>query len=92
MLGFRLAAEKPPEARRVTDVVVERFEHVYEVDPALMTRVPQQNLANWDVHRIVESRWEHLRWMHDHWADSLVHPSELIRELEEEEGQSERAG
>jgi hypothetical protein len=30
--------------------------------------------------------------MHDHWADSLVHPSELIRELEEEEGQSERAG
>ena len=37
MLGFRLAAEKPPEARRVTDVVIERLEHVYEVDPALMT-------------------------------------------------------
>jgi hypothetical protein len=86
MLGFRLAAEKPPEARRVTDVVVERLEHVYEVDPALMTeRVSQQVMPNWDVNRIVDSRWEHLRWMHDHWADSLIHPSELLAELEEEE-------
>jgi hypothetical protein len=87
MLGFRLVAEKPPEARRVTDVVIERLEHIYEVDPALMTeRVAQQHMPNWDVHRIVDSRWEHLRWMHDHWADSLVHPSELLQELEDEGG------
>jgi hypothetical protein len=86
MLGFRLAAQRPPEPRRITDVVVERLEHVLEVDPALMTeRVPQQNLPNWDVERIVESRWEHLAWMHDHWADGLVHPSELLAELAEEE-------
>ena len=33
MIGFRLAAQRPPEERRVTDVVVMRFDHVYEVDP-----------------------------------------------------------
>jgi hypothetical protein len=87
MLGFRLASQKPPEARRVTDVVVERLEHVYEVDPALMAeRVTQQAMPNWDVARIVDSRWEHLAWMHDHWADTLIHPSDLLKELEEEEG------
>jgi hypothetical protein len=43
-------------------------------------------MPNWDVARIVDSRWEHLAWMHDHWADTLIHPSELLKELEEEEG------
>ena len=33
MPGFRLAAQKPPEAQRVNEVVVSRYEHVYEVDP-----------------------------------------------------------
>jgi hypothetical protein len=91
MLGFRLSAERPPEAKRVTDVVVMRHDHIYEVDPKLMSeRTHQQDIPNWDMLRIVDSRWEHLRWMHDHWADSLIHPSELLQELEEEEG--ERAG
>ena len=85
MLGFRLSAEKPPEARRVNDVVVSRFEHVYEVDPALMTEhVRQQDLPNWEIHRIVESRWEHLAWMHDHFADSVVSGEELLKEIEAE--------
>jgi hypothetical protein len=54
MLGFRLSAQRPPEAHRVNDLVVSRFEHVFEVDPALMTEhVEQQDLPNWDVHRIV---------------------------------------
>ena len=22
--------------------------------------------------RIVDSRWEHLAWMHDHWADEVL--------------------
>jgi hypothetical protein len=85
MLGFRLSAQRPPEARRVTDTVVMRFEHVYEVDPQLMTdHVQQQDLANWDVHRIVESRWEHLAWMHDHFADSVLSGEELLKEIERE--------
>jgi hypothetical protein len=85
MLGFRLSDQRLPEATRVTDGVVTRYEHVFEVDPALMTEhVIQQNLANWDVHRIVESRWEHLRWMQDHWADSVISGQELLDEIDAE--------
>jgi hypothetical protein len=85
MLGFRLAAQKPPEAQRVTDHVVMRFEHVYEVDPKLMRdHVRQQDFPAWDTLRIVESRWEHLAWMHDHFADSVLSGEELLEELEAE--------
>ena len=50
MIGFRLAAQRPPDARRVTDAVVMRFDHVYEVDPALMTEhVRQQEIPAWDT-------------------------------------------
>lgn len=73
MLGFRLSAQKPPEPTRVTDVVVTRFEHVYEVDPALMTEhLRQQDMPNWDVERIVAARWDHIRDIHTQWADSIV--------------------
>ena len=85
VIGFRLAAQRPPEARRVTDVVVMRFDDVYEVDPALMTEhVQQQEIPAWDTERIVDSRWEHLAWMHDHFADSVVSGEELITELDAE--------
>ena len=85
MLGFRLSAQKPPEAHRVTDLVVSRFEHIYEVDPALMREhVRQQEIPNWDFHRIVESRWEHLAWMLDHFADSVISGEELLAEIEAE--------
>ena len=57
MLGFRLAAQRPPERQRITDVVVMRFDHVYEVDPQLMTEhVQQQDIPAWDTQRIVDSR------------------------------------
>lgn len=85
MLGFRLSAEQPPEATRVTDAAITRYEHVFEVDPALMTEhVRQQELRNWEIHRIVESRWEHLEWMHDHWADARLSGEELLKEIEAE--------
>ena len=85
MLGFRLSDQSPPEAKRVTDVVVQRLEHVYEVDPALMTEhVRQQDLPNWEVERIVASRWDHLAWMHDHWADTKLSGEELLKEIEAE--------
>ena len=85
MFGFRLSAEKPPEAQRVTDVVVSRFEHIYEVDPALMTEhVRQQAILNGEFNRIVENRWEHLAWMHDHFADSKLSGEELLAEIEAE--------
>ena len=87
MIGFRLAAQKPPEAKRVTGAVIMRFDHVYEVDPALMTEhVSQQDLPAWDTLRIVDSRWAHLAWMHRHFADSVVSGEELLQE----EGQAER--
>ena len=73
MIGFRLSAQRPPEPRRVTDTVVERLEHVYEVDPRLMTEhMPQQDIPVWDTKRIVSSRWDHLDWMHEHWADAVL--------------------
>ncbi len=85
MLGFRLSAQTPPPARPVTDGVVSRFEHTYEVDPALMTEhVRQQQIPNWDFRRIVDSRWEHLHWMRDHFADQVIAASELLAELEAE--------
>ena len=85
MIGFRLAAQKPPEPTRITDEVVMRFEHVYEVDPALMAdHTPQQDIPAWDTHRIVDSRWEHLAWMHAHWADAVVSGEELLKDLENE--------
>ena len=85
MLGFRLSAQAPPQAERVTDVVVSRFEHVYEVDPALMQEnVKQQDIPNWDFERIVDSRWEHLAWMHNHFADSVLSGEELLGEIERE--------
>ena len=85
MLSFRLSAQAPPQAERVTDVVVSRFEHVYEVDPALMQEnVRQQDIPNWDFERIVDSRWEHLAWMHNHFADSVLSGEELLEEIERE--------
>ena len=88
MIGFRLAAQRPPDAQRINDQVVMRFEHVYEVDPALMTEhTPQQHIPAWDTRRIVASRWEHLAWMHDHFADSVVSGEELLRAIEGEEGE-----
>ena len=81
MIGFRLAAQRPPEPSRVTDTVVTRYEHVYEVDPALMSEhIQQHDFPVWETHRIVASRWEHLDWMHAHWADSVVSAEELMGE------------
>ena len=85
MLGFRLSAQRPPEAHRVNDDVVMRFDHVYEVDPRLMTEhVSQQDLPNWEILRIVAARGEHLVWMHAHFADSVISGEELLHELEAE--------
>ena len=81
---FRVGEQAPPEARRITDAVVMRFEHVYEVDPALMERVGQQPLPAWDTHRIVEARWDHLAWMHDHFADEVLLAGEESETTEEE--------
>ncbi|MEJ1110732.1 MULTISPECIES: hypothetical protein [unclassified Kribbella] len=72
MFGFRLSAQKPPDARRITDDVVMRFDHVYEVDPEKMAIFPQQDFPAWDTHRIIDSRWDHLAWMHQHFADKLL--------------------
>jgi hypothetical protein len=79
VIGFRLAAQRPPDPQRVTDTVVMRFEHVMEVDPGLMTEhIEQHDFPAWDTERIVDSRWEHLAWMHDHWADSVISGEELL--------------
>lgn len=84
MIGFRLAAQRPPEPTRVNDTVVTRYEHVYEVDPALMTEhIEQHDFPAWETQRIVASRWEHLDWMHAHWADSVVSAEELLAEQAE---------
>lgn len=72
MFGFRLSAQKPPDARRITDDVVMRYDHVYEVDPAKMSIFLQQDLPAWDTHRIIDSRWDHLAWMHHHFADKVL--------------------
>jgi hypothetical protein len=69
----------PPDPRRITDVAITRFEHIHEVDPALMREhVRQQAFPNWDTLRIAGSRHEHLAWMHDHWATLVVSGESLL--------------
>jgi hypothetical protein len=81
VIGFRLGAQRPPEAKRVSDVAVMRFDHVLEVDPQLMSEhIRQQDIPAWDTMRIVAGRWDHLAWMHDHWADTVVSGEELFQE------------
>ena len=77
MFGFRLAAQTPPPARRIKADVVMRYDHVYEIDPELMHTYPQQDVPAWDTERIVASRWDHLDWMHQHFADRVVSAKEL---------------
>lgn len=78
---------RPPEPSPVTDVAVQRFEDVFEVEPALMSaHVVQQVFPNWDTLRIVAGRHDHLDWMHRHWARSVVSAKELLDELEDEQG------
>jgi hypothetical protein len=81
---FRLGEQKPPDAQRITDGVVMRFEHVYEVDPALMALTGQQEVPAWDTRRIVDSRWDHLDWMHDHFADDVLLAGEGSETMPEE--------
>jgi hypothetical protein len=78
MFGFRLAAQRPPDPRPVTDGVVQRMEHVYEIDPERMRVTAQQDMPVWDTERIVDSRWEHLEWMHRHWADAQISGENLL--------------
>jgi hypothetical protein len=77
MIGFRLSAQRPPEPRQITDDVVMRFDHVYEVDPVLMQVIEQDDIPAWDTHRIVAHRLDHLAWMHDHWADAVLSAEDL---------------
>jgi hypothetical protein len=85
-LGYRYAEQHtPPEPERVSDVALTTHEHVYEVDPRLMERwVLQQTFPNWDSLRIMNSRHDHLDWMHRHFASSVVTGSELLGEVEAE--------
>jgi hypothetical protein len=77
MFGFRLSAQTPPEARQITPDVIMRFDHVYEVDPGKMAIYRQQPIPAWDTHRIIDSKWEHLAWMHQHFADKVLGMSDL---------------
>jgi hypothetical protein len=79
VFGFRLQAERPPDPRPVTDGVVMRLDEVYEIDPARMQIIRQQSMPVSDTLRIVDSRGEHLAWMHDHWADNVLSAEEEQR-------------
>ncbi|WP_203231378.1 hypothetical protein [Nocardioides caldifontis] len=85
-IGYRYAEQMtPPEPERVTDVAITTHPHVFEVDPRLMERwVLQQQFPNWDSLRIMNSRADHLAWMHRHFAYSVVTGSELLAEVEAE--------
>ncbi len=75
----------PPPAQRVSEVAQTTFEHVFEVDPRLMqAHVLQQVFPNWDTLRIMRSRHDHLDWMHEHFADKVLHGSAILAEVEAE--------
>ncbi len=83
-IGYRYAEQvTPPAPQRVSDVAITTHEHVYEVDPRLMERwVLQQQFPNWDSLRIMNSRGDHLEWMHRHFAHKVVTGSDLLAEVE----------
>jgi hypothetical protein len=85
-IGYRYAEQMaPPPPERVSEVAITRFEHVFEVDPRLMERwVLQQTFPNWDTLRIMNSRHDHLAWMHRHFAERVVSGAELLAELDAE--------
>jgi hypothetical protein len=85
MIGFTLSGQRPPEARQVNDDVVMRFDHVYEIAPEKMTIIDQLDMPAWDTLRIVASRWDHLAWMHDHWADEVL-SAESLEDVGSDEG------
>ena len=70
-IGFRYDEQyTPPGPERVSDVAITTHPHLFEVDPRLMERwVLQQEFPNWDSLRIMNSRGDHLEWMHRHFAD-----------------------
>ena len=80
MKPFRHGEQRtPPPPRQMSDVAIMRFEHIFEVDPRLMTEhVRQQEFPNWDTQRIAASRHDHLEWMHRHWATVVVSGEELL--------------
>ncbi|HEU5454158.1 MAG TPA: hypothetical protein VFU85_00595 [Nocardioides sp.] len=85
-IGFRYDEQHtPPDPERVTDVARTTHPHLFEVDPRLMQRwVLQQEFPNWDSLRIMNSRGDHLEWMHRHFAYSVVTGSELLAEIDDE--------
>lgn len=89
-IGFRYAEQyTPPEPVRVSDVAITTHEHVFEVDPRLMERwVLQQEFPNWDSLRIMNSRGDHLEWMHRHFAHTVITGSELLAEIDADPGPS----
>ena len=46
----------------------------------------QQEFPNWDSLRIMNSRGDHLEWMHRHFAAPVVAGSELLAEIDAEDG------
>jgi hypothetical protein len=66
-------AQPIPPVRRTTDVTIQRFDGVYEVDPALMgEHFRQQRMPVWDTLRIVAARHDHIADIHAQFADSVV--------------------
>jgi hypothetical protein len=82
MSPFRYPDEtRLPEASRVSEVAITRFDGIYEVDPELMTEhVTQQRFPAWDTLRIARARHDHLAWMHRHWAGTVLSGEALLRE------------
>lgn len=65
--------EPIPPARRVSPVVIRRFDGVLEVDPELMQEnFRQQKMPAWDTARIVGARHDHVGDIHSQFADSVV--------------------
>jgi len=87
-IGFRYDEQyTPPHPERVSDVALTTHPHLFEVDPRLMERwVLQQEFPNWDSLRIMSSRGDHLEWMHRHFASKVMAGSELLAEVEAEDG------
>jgi hypothetical protein len=87
-IGFRYADQyTPPAPTRVSDVALTTHPDLFEVDARLMERwVLQQEFPNWDSLRIMNSRHDHLEWMHRHFASKVMAGSDVLADVEAEDG------
>ena len=73
MTIWRLGDQTPPEPQRITDTVVDALRALStRSTPASCRSRRSRTCRSGTPSRIFNARWDHLDWMHDHFADEVL--------------------